>query len=98
MEVKQRYELDAIGRACSVYHVENNRSVSTLIHESPHVYIDRTIVGDREGYRFGGDCQPKGVTGGDREEEIRQFKHIRKTYLYLLYVWRKLYKGAHNSL
>ena len=62
----RRYELDAIGRACSVYHVENDRSVSTLIHESPHVYID-TIEGITG---FSGDCQPKGDTLGDREEEI----------------------------
>ena len=32
----RRYELDAIGRACSVYHVENDESVSISIHGDPH--------------------------------------------------------------
>lgn len=48
------------GRACSVYHVENYGSVSTLIHESPHVYIDYSDHwGDREVQALGGDSQPR---------------------------------------
>ena len=38
-----RHELDAIGRACSVYHVENDRSVSISIQETRVIYIDSMV-------------------------------------------------------